>query len=121
MAVENVTYLLAVQYDESKDDIRSTYGVSNAELKEVFELFSNEEAVGKSYTSRMIELINAGKISGGLLLLLATKQIMKAIEMAVMQQNLSAMQQNLSAMLRKVLESNEDNPFGLPPDEDTEN
>lgn len=112
MAVETVTHLLAVQYDESQKDLLSTYGVTKSQLKEVFELFSNEEAVGKSYTYRMIELINAGKITGGILLLLATKQIMKTIEMAVVQKQ-------VGEMVRNMLRSGDD-PFGLGGDEDDE-
>lgn len=112
MAVETVTHLLAVQYDESQKDLLNTYGVTKAEVKKVYELFSNEEAEGKTFSERMIELINAGEITGGMLLLLATKQIMKTIEMAVMQRQVGEMFRN---MLR-----NSDDPFGFGSDEDSE-
>ncbi len=110
MAVETVTHLLAVQYDESQKDLLGTYGVTKAQLKEIFELFSNDEASGKSFSERMIELINAGKITGGILLLLATKQIMKTIEMAVVQKQ-------VGEMFRSMLRSGDD-PFGLGDDEE---
>ena len=101
---ETVTHLLAVEYDESQKDLLTTYGVTKKELREVFEYFTSEEAQGKTYTVRMMELINSGKISGGMLLLLATKQIMKTVEMAVVQKQVGEVFRNMLL--------NSDNPLG---------
>jgi len=84
MAVKTIIQILTAQYDESQEDLLGVYGVTDEELKKVFELFSSDEAIGKTFAERLVELINAGEISGGLLLLLATQQIKDTLKTAAM-------------------------------------
>lgn len=66
-----------MKYDETKEGVLETYGTSREEVAAVFKLFNNDEAEGKTCTARMMELINSNQVSAGVLLYLATMQIME--------------------------------------------
>jgi len=84
MAKENHTYLLVVEYDEAQEDLFATFGTNAEEMKNVLNVFIDKvnkpgEAGDESFTQTLMSMIDSGKISGGMLLTMATLNIMNAI------------------------------------------
>lgn len=83
MAKENHTYLLVVEYDEEQKDLLSTFGTSAEEMKDVVNIFLNKvnkpDNAEETFTQTLMQLVDSGKISGGMLLAMATLNIMSVI------------------------------------------
>jgi len=114
MAIETHTHLLVVTYDEEKESVPETFGVTHEEVREVFNQFVNSVdhpmSDDDTFTSQMMSLVNSGKISGGMLLTLATHDIMSAVSQ-------KKAQITLGKMLKGILKD-PDMRFALGIDED---
>ena len=79
--MEPITHLLVVNYDETKDTIPETFGTSPKAVNKLCKEFVQDAlsvADGdQTFTGKLIEYINAGKIEGGVLLTLALERLVQ--------------------------------------------
>ncbi len=77
MAKESCMHVLMVDYDEDQKKISNTFGTSDKEVVDFLNMFIDSANAGEdeTYTSKLMGLIKAGEVSGGLLLTLATQHI----------------------------------------------
>ena len=102
--IETRTHLLVVNYDESQNGILETYGVNakqmtkvlNAFIHEANRLRDDEQNEDTTFAALMMRMISSGKIEGGILLALATHDLINLLN----QQNAHS---ELRGIIREVL------------------
>jgi len=79
--MEPITHLLVVNYDETKDTIPETFGTTRKDMdklcKEFVQAAIEVPDENQTFTGKMIEFVNAGKIDGGALLTLALERLIQ--------------------------------------------
>lgn len=101
-----VTYLLVADYDEAKESLYETYGTSAKEIDKIIKKYI-DEVTNKSpseratFTEKTMELVQSGKISGGVLLALATERMVELVQA-------TAAKSTLRELLLRELRENED-------------
>jgi hypothetical protein len=82
MAKESRMHLLMVEYDEGQKDLLATFGVTNKEMTALLNSFIDAANAGEdeTYTSKLMGLIKAGEVSGGMILTLATQAIISVLD-----------------------------------------
>lgn len=109
-----VTHLLVVDYDESKETLVETYGATPEGIDKVIRQFlkevEKEPDTRATFTQKTMELIQSGKITGGILLTLATERITELVQMY-------GVRSALREMLLRELQEDENEP----PEDDGDN
>ena len=106
-----VTYLLVADYDEAKESLYETYGTSSKEVEKIVKKYIDEvtdknPSERATFTEKTMELVQSGKITGGVLLALATERMVELVQATVAKSALREL------LLRELRENEDDSPEG---------